>query len=113
MYFLTLDAELLKDKTLSSSQKIILGLVYSLNSQDKECFASVRALSDMLGLTYVNISKNINVLINRGLLISYTKNHKRYLKVKDKIYIANYKPIDAETIQALENFKDKFRPKNK
>lgn len=108
MYFLTIDAELLKDKSLTSSQKLILGLIYSFDSVNKECFASCRALSDMLGLTYVNISKNINVLLKRGLIISYTKNHKRYLKPKERIYLSYNKNIDSDTLKALEEFNKKY-----
>lgn len=109
MYFLTIDAELLKDKSFTLTQKLILSLVYSYDMNDKECFASVRAIADIIGVkSFVSVSKNINDLLKRGLLVSYTKNHKRYLKPKERIYLSYNKKMDDETIKAYESFKNKY-----
>lgn len=109
MYFLTIDAELLKDKSFTLTQKLILGLVYSYDMNNKECFASVRSIADIIGVkSFVSVSKNINDLLKRGLLVSYTKNHKRYLKPKERIYLSYNKKIDNDTINALKEFKKNY-----
>ena len=84
--YLIIPEKIIKDNTLTASDKLIFGKIYSLTKQEKYCWASNQYLADYFNVTASHISKSINRLKNRNYLyIDLDMSQKN--NTKRKIYI--------------------------
>lgn len=69
--------KILKDNSISSTEKIIYGIIGALTNKKGYCYASNDYISKQLNLSKRTISKAINNLKNKSYIRIETKNYKR------------------------------------
>lgn len=67
-WYAVIPAEILLDKKLSSTQKLLVALVSNLSNHKGYCYASNKYLGECLNLTSNTISDNISVLESKGII---------------------------------------------
>lgn len=78
---------MLKNKTISSNEKILFSLIYSLSKKEGYCFATNNYLANILNFHPKTISKWINNLEKKKIItIEYVKNIKNEITER-KIFI--------------------------
>ena len=79
--FIVIEKDLLLDKSLNSSTKILYALISTLaNNKDKVCYASNKYLASLLGYDIRSIQRMINDLINGDYIQVYYKKNNRIIK---------------------------------
>jgi DNA-binding MarR family transcriptional regulator len=74
--------EIMLSKDLSSTTKVLYGLISSLTNEKGYCWASNKYLSDLLGITERQVSNNISQLVdNRYIVSDVEKNYKRKIRL--------------------------------
>lgn len=69
--------KILKDNSISSTEKIIYGIIGALANKKGYCYANNDYISKQLNLSKRTISKAINNLKNKNYIRVETKNYKR------------------------------------
>ncbi len=81
--YITVSIDIMHDKNLNQSQKLILAEIEQLSQLDNGCFASNKHFSDLIGITKENVSRNINELERIGYIAidikKGTRNHTRII----------------------------------
>ena len=107
---IVIPAEVLFHSGLSSTEKILFGIINNLSATENGCWASNRYLANFLNLKMQTISNAISILKKLGFLdVIITQRSdgmqvrrifidKNYLKKHEKILIEAYKNINRETI---------------
>lgn len=84
--FSVIPTEVMLSKTLSSTAKIVYGLISSLTNEKGYCWASNKYIGDLLNLSESQISRVIGELAEERLLISdVERNYKRKIQLVIKI----------------------------
>ena len=68
-WYAVIPAEILLDKTLSSTQKLLIALISNLSNHKGYCYASNQYLGTCLNLTAKTISDNITILETKGIIV--------------------------------------------
>lgn len=68
MYFITVPAHIYLNKGLSKTTQNLYGLIISLSSQEGYCYATNKALAEMLGSSVSTISKSLQQLKDKSLI---------------------------------------------
>lgn len=68
-WYAVIPAEILLDKTLSSTQKLLIALISNLSNAKGYCYASNSYLAECLNLTAKTISDNVTLLENKGIIV--------------------------------------------
>ena len=68
-WYAVIPAEILLDKTLSSTQKLLIALISNLSNHKGFCYATNKYLGECLNLSSKTISDNISELEKRGIII--------------------------------------------
>ena len=68
-WYAVIPAEILLDKTLSSTQKLLIALISNLSNNKGYCYASNLYLGGCLNLTAKTISDNISILEVKGVIV--------------------------------------------
>ena len=68
--YILLSKELLKNRSFNINEKLIIAKVWSFNRSDGGCFATNNYFADLLGISGKHISRIINGLIKKGILIA-------------------------------------------
>lgn len=84
----------LKDKTFSSLDKLILLNITALCCKSGKCFATNRYFAEIFGVSKNTISTSINKLVRNNILISKIDKtqiniSKRYLFLHDNVWVKN------------------------
>ena len=83
MKYIEIPIKVIEDDNLSSTNKIVMGLIITLSMKDGYCFASNRYLSEMIKVTKRTISNSLSVLRDNNYIKYKIENNKR------KIYLVN------------------------
>ena len=83
MKYIEIPIKVVEDINLSSTNKIVMGLIITLSMKDGYCFASNRYLSEMIKVTKRTISNSLSALRNNNYIKYRIENNQR------KIYLAN------------------------
>lgn len=84
--FSVIPTEIMINKEISSTAKVLYGIISSLTNEKGYCWASNKYLGGLMSLSERQISTNINNLSSIGLIISdVEKNHKRKIVLTQKI----------------------------
>ena len=102
-------AEIYTDKSLCWNAKLIFIEIDSFTANDKECFISNEHLSEMLGISVVQVSKHISKLIEVGWISqTHFDGRKRYLK--SNLVQGSFEPkFKADLNQSLRQTKTKVK----
>lgn len=86
MKYIMIPFLILADKNLNSTEKIIMGIIYSLSIKSKECFAANNYFSNKLGFSTRTVSSAISTLKKNNFIITKNVdgNRKIYLTEKFK-----------------------------
>jgi len=83
--FITIRVEILHDKNLTMSQKIILAEIEQLAMLDAGCYASNKHFAEMIGSTKSSVSRTISELEKKGYIgteiINGSRNHERIITI--------------------------------
>lgn len=69
--FLTIPGEILHNRSLNFSEKVVLAQIYNFCKDGKECFASNEYLSILLGVDEKILIKIIDALVSFGLISEF------------------------------------------
>ncbi len=83
--FITIRVEILHDKNLTMSQKIILAEIEQLATLDAGCYASNKHFAEMIGSTKSSVSRTISELEKKGYIdieiVNGSRNHERIITI--------------------------------
>jgi len=68
-WYAVIPNEILSDKELSSSEKLLVGVLISLSNKTGYCFASNQYISDTLGMSNVYVRSLIKELENKKIIV--------------------------------------------
>lgn len=83
-YIIVLDS-VLKNIKLNSTDKLVLGIVYSLSIKDNICFAKNDYFANQLNVSIRTISSTLSKLRKLNLIKAETKNHLRQIYLNEKL----------------------------
>ena len=83
-YIIVLDS-VLKNIKLNSTDKLVLGIVYSLSIKDNICFAKNDYFATQLNVSIRTISSTLSKLRKLNLIKVETKNHLRQIYLNEKL----------------------------
>lgn len=83
MKYIEIPIKVVEDNKLSSTNKIVMGLIVSLSMKDGYCFASNRYLSEIIKVSKRTITNSLSALRHHNYIKYKIENNKR------KIYLAN------------------------
>lgn len=90
-FYITIRAKILFDKKLSSSDKILYGIITNFANLNKGCcFKSYKQLAELTERTKRSIIYSINNLIKCGYIEKYYKNDKPYFVPSEIVAIEQY-----------------------
>jgi len=94
-WYAVITAKILMDKTISSTQKLIIALISNLTNERGYCFASNNYLGDCLNISECTVSRNISDLVERKYL-------GRVIKLNEK------NEVEYRSLMIIENQEIKF-----
>ena len=108
-WYAVIPSEILLDKSLSSTQKLLIALISNLTNEKGYCYASNKYLGECLNLSTGTISDNVSKLeelklIHRTLI----RNDKNQIESRRLSIVHLY----GKTISPLRKNKDRGIPKN-
>lgn len=83
-YIIILDS-VLKNINLNSTDKLVLGIIYSLSIKDNICFAKNEYFANQLNISTRTISSTLSKLKKLNLIKIETKNHLRNIYINEKL----------------------------
>ena len=83
-YIIVLDS-VLKNIKLNSTDKLVLGIIYSISIKDNVCFAKNEYFANQLNISVRTISSTLSKLKKLNLIKIETKNHLRKIFLNEKL----------------------------
>lgn len=83
-WYAVIPAEILLDKKLSSTQKLLVALIFNLSNNKGYCYASNRYLAECLNITSKSISDNVSVLEKRKIISRSLIRNPKNLQVENR-----------------------------
>lgn len=94
MNYIMISNAVLDNRKLNSTDKLLMGIINSLSSKDKYCYASNEYLSKGLNVTKRTISKSLSKLSNENFIRMETINNQRKIYLTSLVW--NKTSIDIE-----------------
>jgi biotin operon repressor len=102
MNYLVIDGKLLKNKTWTMADKVLLSYIFNLKKAGKKFFGTANYLSSELGASEEALTKRINHLISQNIL---TRNADGITLAISFEELINYE-IEKSNVQFLEKMSD-------
>ncbi len=109
-WYAVIPAEILLDKGLSSTQKLLVALISNLSNNKGYCYASNSYLADCLDLTTKSVSDNIGKLEKYGIVQRHIVRHKTTKQVVSRQI--KLKTLPFKIRMGIPKNKDTPTPKN-
>lgn len=73
MKFLMIQGELLRNKQINPTMKLIISYLYNLSKNGKCYFGGYQYMSDILGISEKNFTQNMASLVAAGMVVQTTE----------------------------------------